>query len=447
MPLRRHPLRQRQRGVGTLIVTLMLLFAGSLAALYVNRGVLSEQRTSGNQMQATLAHEVAEAALEWATGMLNSPFDIGTDCNFLTTTNASFRKRYVLTNWNAPTPSSDVAPATNVFPGCKTDPATGATTCNCPAVPAAGVVAVAALGGAVQPSFTIAFQAVAGDPESVQVTAWACSAQAATCTHRNDQAGFFESADGNVRLSTTLKLRPLLRAMPSSPLTCGTSCTVGGSFNIVNQDVPTNGILVNAGTTISTAPGTTTTTLQGQPAANALVGNDASLSALSSTDPTCENSQMFNAYFGTTIEKYKDAPSTKVLSCGSAADCKSKIDSAYNDGWRAFYFNSDLHLSGNNTFGTQADPITLVTPNAIDINGNNVFYGLIFSNSADWNDIGTGSAIIRGAQVTCAAYNSNGNGTLDYDPDALKNVRRFTGVMVRVPGSWRDFRTNVDTLP
>ena len=52
-------------------------------------------------------------------------------------------------------------------------------------------------------------------------------------------------------------------------------------------------------------------TLPGQPTGNALVGNDASLSALSSADPTCSNSNMFKAYFGSTIEAYRDAPSTK----------------------------------------------------------------------------------------------------------------------------------------
>jgi Tfp pilus assembly protein PilX len=400
----------RQRGFGTLTVTLILLFCASLGALFVNRGVLFEQRTSANQMQSLLAQEVAEAGLEWATGMLNSPFDIGTDCAFLTTTNVSFRKRYVLTNFNAAPPSTDVA--------------------------------LASLGGAVQPSFTVAFEAVAGDADSVKITSYACSAQAGACSSTN-----FASADGNARLTMTLKLRPLLRAMPSAPLTCGTSCTVGGSFNVVNQDVSTNGILINAGTTISTSPGTSTTTLQGLPAQSAMVPNDASLASLSSSDPTCANSGMFNAYFGSTIEQYKRSPSTKVLSCGSASDCKSKLQGAYDDGWRSFYFDSDLQLSGNNTFGTEADPITLVTPNAIKINGNNTFYGMIFSNSSDWNDIGTGSALIYGAQVTCAAYNTNGNGTVSYDVEALKNVRRLTGLMVRVPGSWRDFRTNADTLP
>lgn len=435
------PVRRLQRGAGMVATTLILLFAISLAVLYVNRGVLMEQRSAGNQSQATLAHEVAESGLEWAIGMLNAPYDIGADCSFLTTTNLSFRKRYAMRNWNASPSSTDIVPATTTYPGCKINPATGALACSCPNVPTTGN-ATASLGTAVAPGFTLAFEAVSGDTEALRVTVFACSAQDGACTQTT-----FGAADGNARISAIVKLRPMLRATPSAPLTCGTSCTVGGSYNIINQDVSTNGILINAGTTISTAPGTTTTTLQGQPSQNAMVGGDTSLSSLSSRDTTCSNSQMFNAYFGTTLSQYRNSPSTRVLSCGSASDCKTKLDSAYNDGWRAFYFDSDLQLSGNNTYGSQADPITLVTPNAITINGNNVFYGLIFSNNSDWNNIGTGSATIYGAQVTCAAFNSNGNGTVSYDPDALRNARRMTGIMVRVPGSWRDFRVSTDSLP
>ena len=86
-------------------------------------------------------------------------------------------------------------------------------------------------------------------------------------------------------------------------------------------------------------------------------------------------------------------------------------------------------------------------PKGIMPNGGNVFYGLIFSNDAQTDDLGTGSAQIYGAQVSCRGYRNNGNGTLTYDAEALKNARRLTSVMVRVPGSWRDFRSNADTLP
>lgn len=433
--------RQPSGGTIAMSVTLMLMLLTTIALLYLNRSVLFEQRTAANQMQASVAHEVAEAGVEWATGMLNSPFDIGANCNFLTTTNQSFRKRYVLTRYNAAlNPSSDVAPAVNAFPGCKITP--NGLACNCPTPLANGTV-VANLGNAVEPSFTVAFEAVAGEPEAVKLTVHACNAQAVACDSTNFQAG-----DGNARVSVTLKMRAVLRAMPSAPLTCGTTCDLGGSYNIVNRDVPTNGVLVNAGAGINAGNGVSATTLQGQPVNNAMVGNDASLAALASADTSsCSQSSMFNAYFGSTIEQYRDLPSTKTLSCTSAASCRSALTGAYNDGWRSFYMATDLHLSGNDTYGSRNDPITLVTPHAIDLNGGNVFYGLIFSNDAQTNDLGTGSAEIYGAQVSCRGYRNNGNGTLTYDAEALLNARRLTAVMVRVPGSWRDFRTNNDTLP
>ena len=422
-------------------VTLMLTLLTTIAVLYLNRSVLFEQRTVANQLQASLSHETAEAGLEWATGMLNAPFDIGANCNFLTTTNQSFRKRYVLTRFNAASnPSSDVVPAVNTFPGCKITP--DGLSCNCPTPPANGT-AVADLCNAEQPSFTVAFEAVAGDPEAVKLTVHACNAQAATCSSTNFTAG-----DGNARLSVTLKMRAILRAMPSSPLTCGTTCNLGGSYNIVNQNVTTNGILVNAGSGISSGNGVSATTLQGQPVGNAMVGNDASLAALVSADTSsCSQSNMFNAYFGSTIEQYRDLPSTKTLSCTSASSCNTALTNAYADGWRSFYMTTDLHLSGDNTYGSRNDPITLVTPHAISLNGNNVFYGLIFSNDAQTNALGTGTAMVYGAQVTCRGYQNNGNGTLTYDAEALLNARRLTALMVRVPGSWHDFRAGGDVLP
>jgi Tfp pilus assembly protein PilX len=443
----------RQRGVGTVAVTLLLLFATSVAVLYANRGVLLEQRASGSQAQATLAHEVAEAGLEWATGMLNSPYDLNADCSFLTTAKSSFRKRYVLTNY--PT-ASTAAPATNVFPGCKIDPATGSTTCNCPTVPASSSTqAVASLGTSVLPSFTVAFESVAGDAESVKITVYACSAQANACT-QTASAGNFGSADGSARLTEILKLAPTLRAVPAAPLTCGTSCDLsGGSQSIVNQTVSSNGILVNAGDTISLPNGSNKTnsvlsTLPGLPVDNALIGSDASLGNLWNSDQDCSKSQVFNAFFGSTIAQYaSDTSSVYPIDCSGASDCTSRLQTAISNGWTSFYAPNGIQLSGNYTYGSDSSPITLVVNGSLKINGNNTFYGLVFANDANLNstDIGTGNSTINGAMVTCAGYKSTGNGTLAYDPAALGNAQNLNGPMVRVPGSWRDFKTTADALP
>ena len=183
--------RPAPRCLGVLSVVLMLLLAASIGVLYLNRGLLFEHRTASNLTQSTLALETAEAGVEWATGMLNSPYDIGADCNFLTTTNLSFRKRYVLTKFADPTtPTTDVVAATNAFPGCKISAA--GRNCNCPTVPASGSTAVAVVAGADRASFTVAFQDIAGDNESVRLTVYACTAQSAACSSTN-----FAAADGN----------------------------------------------------------------------------------------------------------------------------------------------------------------------------------------------------------------------------------------------------------
>ncbi|MDP2368040.1 PilX N-terminal domain-containing pilus assembly protein [Rhodoferax sp.] len=426
-------MRKRQRGAATLLVTMVLLFSTSIVMLYLNRSILFEQKTSANQMRSTMALEMAEAGMEWATGMLNTAYDIGANCAFLGTTNVSFRRKYVQTQWGNGTPTAtDVAPATTTYPGCKVDG--NATTCSCPAVPSGGGSATAALGTAVLPGFTAVFSATS-DPEAVRIVVTGCTAQAGACTPATTGA-----SDATATVSSILKLRPLLRAAPASPLTCGTSCAVGGSYNVVNRDVVTGGILVNAGGAITQGPGTSYASIPGQPGANALVSNDASLSAISSADPTCSSSSMFTAYFGSTIAQYAASPTTKTIAnCGSASACGSLVDAAYAAGWRAFYFPDGFaRNSSSGSLGTASDPVTLVSAAGFNVTGNIDIYGMIFSNSANVNDVGTGTANIHGAMVTCAGYNNNGNGTLEYDADVLKGVRRSSGSVVRVPGSWTD---------
>lgn len=423
---------QGQRGAATLLVTMVLLFSTSLIMLYLNRSILFEQKTSANQMRSTVALEMAEAGMEWATGMLNTAYDIDDSCNFLTTTNISFRRKYVQTRWSdAVSPTTDVVPATTTYPGCKISG--NVRTCNCPDVPASGS-ATAAPGTADLPGFTVAFAATP-DPEAVRLIVTACTAQTGTCTPATTG-----NSDATATISTILKLRPLLRAAPASPMTCGSSCAVGGSYNVINRDVATGGILVNAGTAITQGNGTSYTSIPGQPTANSLISNDASLSALSQADPNCTNSTMFSAYFGSTIPQYAASPLTKTIpNCGSGSSCGGLVDAAYNDGWRSFYFPDGFarnNSSGN--LGTANDPVTLVSGAGFNINGNIDIYGMIFANSANVNDFGTGTADIHGALVTCAGYNNNGNGTLEYDTTVLKGVRRATGSLVRVPGSWTD---------
>lgn len=422
----------RQQGAATLLVTMVFLFSTSIVMLYLNRNVLFEQKTSANQMRATKALEMAEAGIEWATGMLNAPYDIDANCILQSSATSSFRKRYVQTHWGDGTATSSNVFPSSALPGCKIDespmdgvsPTAPTQTCSCPATGAATLTAT-------QPGFTVSFaNTVPYDAEAVLVTATGCTSQSGACT---------AAADASATVQVILKLRAVLRAAPAAPLTCGTSCDVGTANNIINMDVETGGVLINAGTSI-TYPPNRMTTIPGLPAENAMIQNDPSLAALSSPDPTCANSAMFKTYFGSTLEQYRVSPTTKQISCSSANDCGTKLDAAYGSGWRAFYFTDglDWNNSSGGSLGTPTDPVTIVSPSSINFNGNIDIYGMVFSNNYESDQLGFGTADIHGASVSCASYVSNGTGTIEYDAGVLRGLRRSTGIFVRVPGSWID---------
>jgi hypothetical protein len=434
--------RAAQRGAGALAVMMLLLFSTSIVAFYLNRDVLFEQKVSASQVRATSAFEVAEAGIEWATGMLNSPYDINTSCGADPSTNASFRDKYLLVGG-----AMTVTPATTTFPGCKINGT--ALTCSCPALPAAGGESVASLGTTSQPGFTVSFEAVsvngAPDPQAVRVTSTGCTATTSACKPLTaGSAATTGSGDAWAQVSVILKVRPLMRAAPAAALTCGTSCQLGGSYNISNTDLGSNGMTINAGTAITSGGGVSVSTLPGQPVGTSQVANDTALSSIASADADCSDSSMFQAYFGTTLAEYISSPQVRSIpGCTDPGTCGALIQAAVEAGYTDLYFPDGLSLNNSAPFSTLGAPgagngVNIISPSTIDINGNISIYGMVFSNSAVVNDVGTGTANIYGAMVTCAGYRNNGNGTLSYNPDALTGGAP-RGTLVRVPGSWRDF--------
>lgn len=415
-----------ERGAATLAVALLLLFGTSIVVFYLNRGLIFEQKTSANQARSTAAFEAAEAGLEWATGMLNDPRDVvtaaGNTCQNATGVTDSFRTNYVPTTWAGSTVS--LAPVTTVSPGCFVN--NGASpTCNCP------TAGTATLTPAGRPGFTVSFAtvplpapAVGVDPESIRVTSVGCSNTTAACT-----AG--ATTDATVTVSAVLKLRRILRSAPAAALTCGTTCSMSGSFNVANFDASTNGITVNSGSATSGASGAVAT-VPGMPAENSIVMNDSTLAAL-----TCNNDSMFSAYFGSTIAEFAASPATATIASGTEAD----FTTGFNNGFRSFYFPNGAAFQGNGpNIGTATDPVTFVIGSgSFDFNSHRAFYGLAFSNTVNTGVTGTGSSQIYGAVVACGAANTNGNGVIVYDGTILSRAQLGTATLVRVPGSWRDF--------
>jgi Tfp pilus assembly protein PilX len=141
------PTHRRQRGAAALVVTMMLFFAMVLVAVFVNRNLVFEQRSSANQYRSTQAFEAAEAGLEWAVAQLNHNARLGADCLPSADLAAtSFRTRYLgyvpATSGFTPLTWNNAGTASALQPTC----VRGASgwSCSCP-LNGAPVLAVPAL--------------------------------------------------------------------------------------------------------------------------------------------------------------------------------------------------------------------------------------------------------------------------------------------------------------
>jgi hypothetical protein len=403
---------------------MVLLFCMTLVMFYVNRGLLFEQRTSANQYRSTRAFEVAEAGIEWATALLNNQARITAACVPSAGGANSFRVRYT----DGAAAGFDFNPPDDAHAGCRFAP--GGLVCHCPPPgtdpdpdPGSG-----------NPAFVVQVEGI--DAQSIRLTSWGCINQAATCLPGATAAG-----DATARVQVTLKARAPLRAVPPLPLTVGGTANIGAS-PIVNTDVASNGWLVNAGGNIASTL-TALQTLPGTPVANALVKNDAALAALA-TDPT--GAALFQAYFGTSLELFHSAATTKVISGASDAARGANLHAAYAEGHRAFLVDDDLDL-GAGTLGSATDPVIIVSSSDMTISNGVTIFGVVVSAGQSW--AGSASSL-RGAVVAAGNHTSNGT-QIEYDPAVLEHLR-FDGngvplrdvalrnaVLVRVPGSWRDF--------
>lgn len=426
--------RPQQRGFGTLTVALILLFAMSLLAVFVNKGLIFEQQASANQYRATKAFEAAEAGLEWATAMLNNPGKIDASCTpGGAGATQNFREKYL-----AYSAASGFTPVTTAQPGCTLSVnASGlpSTSCSCPN---AGVAP--GLGSTTNPTFTLKFEPVNAttlpggtpDAESVLVTAYGCTAADVRCV-----PGATGTADAYQKVSVILKLRPGLRSVPAAAITAGGNVDLRTpASRAVNADPTSNGFLINAGGTMIGNDLNTSgsATLPGSPLRNAIATSDTSLSTLA-TNPDA----MFQSFFGTTIAQYKADPFTKVLTaadCGS--NCETAFMAAYDAGYRAFYLEGPLQVSSG-VVGSATNPVALVSSALVRFNGNTQFWGLLYGDQVDWQPNGLGSGGINGALVARGDFAPNANADYRYDPEVLKRLRGSSGAMLRVPGSWKDF--------
>lgn len=444
----------RQRGVGSLAISAVLLLAASIVVLYLNRSLIFEQRTSANQFRSASAHEIAEAGLEWAIGKLNQLGPMDTSCDPSSgALTPSFRLSYAADTSAGTLPSCAVQGADDGNPA-------GSLNCSCPA---AGHGAPDRSGS--RGHFTVRFEKEAGGAgmeadawDIVRITAIACVGETTgVCTPPGpDAAPNSFDADAMAIASVAVKLRPLMLAAPAAPLTCGGKCVLGGSFNLYNTSVASNGLLMYGGETpdFGNANLGDSRTIPGQPVQTA-VAQDSQLAELkhdAESNPTDQKKQLcgaystvFRHYFGMDLVDFINSPTTEVIDNSdltSQKDIIQQIKDAHAKGKRSFYFSGMAYFQNNdfqnNTFGSESDPVVIVTEAGID--SKTFINGIIFSNNPYTNLKGLGNVIYNGAVILCDnIQKDNSNATISFNEKIIKDTGPKNGIMIKIPGSWRDW--------
>lgn len=427
--------RRRQSGAATLIVVMVLFFVISLVAAYAGRNIIFEQRTSSNQLQSTVAFEVADAGLEWALSMLNSG-RIDDNCDASTNlAQPTFLQRYFAINAD----NGDVTipaevrdppggyPNAGRWPTCTRDGS--GWTCSCPAAGAPTLPAPATTG--LSPTFRIRFveQPIAARKAVVRIEVNGCTQQDNNCLNFRPAAA--DECRGTV--CAMVALSPGLKSAPLAAITARGGVDVGGAALAAhNTAADSSSVTILAGGVV-TSPGTMV--LQGKPGTpgdRTVVDNDAGLN-----NPALTADRMFAASFGVWRETYWQQPGAVRLACGGGCNSANIRDAANLNPGRVLLAEGNVALDGGGDIGSAASPVSLVVRGNLTFAAPTTIYGFVYAETANWATGGVGE--IRGGVVAENQITGTGAFAVIYDRTVLDRVRWSTGSFVKVPGSWRDF--------
>lgn len=406
----------RQRGAATLAVAALLAGAMLLAALYVNRHLLAEQRSGTQQLRSTQAFEAAEAGIEWALAQLNAPRRIGTDCGPAADATASFRERHL--RWE---PRTGAFVAGTQQPACVRNG--NGWTCHCPAegngTPAFDDDGVA------HPGFAITL--LAGPrPGTVRLRAQGCSHFARPCA-----TGAPARSDATAQVEVTLALLPGLARAPAAALAAGGNVVATGALGIHNADPRSGGVALHAGGTVQ-ADTLRLTAPAGSSQADAFLAGDAALAAATPRE-------RFASTFGMDLDTWRAQPMVKRVACNG--ECGAELHAAVGNGvvQQLVAVDGALRVDGPLTLGTPQRPVVLVVDGPAQFNGAVTLHGLLVARRLQWDGSTTSGALIRGAALIDGDVTGSASPDIARDTAILDALRGSTGTFVRLPGSWRDF--------
>src|SRR5512139_2907078 len=265
-----HP----QRGAAALIVVVVLFFILAMVTAYAGRNLIFEQRTSVNNQRAAQAFEAAESGLDFAIALLGGG-RVDAQCASTTDTAfTTFRSRHLTVdasgNYTAPGAQANLRPTCMLL--------SDGARCSCPA---AGAPALIVPVGGLAPTFQVRFEGGIGQPGVVRAVSRGCSSIGSECY----AAAAPTRADAVAEVSVLLGLNSALATPPSAALTVRNGLNANGdALAVVNADVPSRGVTINAGGAVVNDGNIRLSSVPGTPGSSSVLANDPSLVELGSAN-------------------------------------------------------------------------------------------------------------------------------------------------------------------
>jgi Tfp pilus assembly protein PilX len=428
--MKRPVCRQKQGGAATLLVALVLMFAMSLAAYFLNRNMATEQRLAANQVQAAQAFEAAEAGLEWATAQLNNAKKSGADC--LPSTDAaaqSFRARHLSfdasTGLHTPRVWAQASQAMPLQAVCVRNPAQAhGWDCSCPT---SGHPSVALSSPA--PAFVVTLMP-ASTPGQLRVIAQGCTSYAGAC-----RPGSNTKTDATAQVQQLVALVGGLASAPLAALTVVGNVNTHAALGLHIGNHASAHAAVHAGGSVVT-PNARIGTAAGGVSSLAFAEYDKALSSLS-------EARFFSRLFGTDPGTWSAQSVVQKLVC--EGNCNAAVLDAWasTDGPLLLSVDGDLTLTGPLSLGSVTRPVMWVVSGSAKLSGGVQIHGLLHAARAEWNADGTGRGTsdsrVTGAVTSASDYSGNGASDLVFDAAVLQTLKANSGSFARVAGSWKDF--------
>lgn len=421
-----HPLRatrHHQRGAAALLVVVVLFFILAMVTAYAGRSMIFEQRTSINNQRAAQAFEAAESGLDFAIGLLGGG---RVDAACASTTDVSFdtfRQRHLTqdASGNYSTPGAQA----NLRPTCML--LTDGARCSCPTAGAPELIVPV---GGLAPTFQVHFESGIGQPGVVRAVSRGCSSIGSECY----AAAAPTKADAVAEVSVLLGLNSALATPPSAALTVRNGLNANGdALVVVNADVPTRGVTIDAGGAIVNDGSLRLSSVPGTPGSASVLANDPSLTELGSAD------RMFVSVFGMDRGTYRSQPAAVQVVC--SGDCATQIATAISQNpGRVIWVQGPATIDSAQVWGTTAQPVMLLLQGNLTVSANLQLFGVMYlqGDTTTWTT-SAGSTLIQGAVVAEGDLSVQGAPTIVFNPDVLRTINLTQGSLVRIPGSWRDF--------